>query len=314
MSTEDQAVADAAQEEQVVDRGDEVVDKTTPDNPADPKEQEQDKGAEQTESTEADGSESGEDDKKGGIIPLDRHKDILERERSKRQQLEQQLEQYNRNSQASQVDDSIKAKDAEIAKMDADYQKLMLDGETEKAAALMQQIRAAEREVYSMQAQAQAQEIEARAVERARYDIVVERIESAYPELNPDSEEFNQDTLDEVIELHHSFVQSGKSLSDSLQRAVKYVMGAATGKQTTAVDVKPRVPAKDEDAAAKRKAEGAAKTAKAVSASAPSMGSAGLDSDKLGGSASNADVNAMSYKDFEGLSDAAKAKMRGDVL
>jgi hypothetical protein len=39
------------------------------------------------------------------------------------------------------------------------------------------------------------------AVEQVRLDLMVERLEQEYPQINPDADEYDQDLVDEVMEL-----------------------------------------------------------------------------------------------------------------
>ena len=285
------------------DRGDELP-------PMEGKEQEEpeaDKNEGKAE--EQDSTDSG---KKGkDFIPLERHKDILERERARRQQLEQQLEQASRTNHSVAVDEAVQKKEASILDMEKKMHEHMLAGENEKAAELMTRIRHAEREVLEAKNEVRYQEAEARAVERARYDIVVERMEAAYPALNPDADDFDQEATAEVLELQQGFMAAGRSATDALQRAVKYVMGnPQTSAQKTAVDVTPRVPKGDIEQ--QRRAQAAGKTADAMSRTPPSTASIGLDNGKLGGSAASVDISKLSYEEFLKLPEATISKMRGD--
>ena len=152
--------------------------------------------------------------------------------------------------------------------------------------------------------------------EAERLRLEVERVEAAFPALNPDHEDFDAELLGDVADLKSTYERKGMTPTDALQKAVKKLLPTETVKQDDAVTVKPKVGAADAAAAvaAERKKGAVAKTLEATSKQPASLAKAAMDSDKDGGSVSAKDVLKMSFKDFSALSDETLAKMRGDVL
>jgi len=267
----------------------------------------------------AEDEKKDEPKKKDARIPLSRHKDLLEKERAKRAELEQKLAQYQQGSQVAQLNENITATEGEILKLEKEYATLLADGEVDKATAAMAKIRSLERQMSEAKSDMKIAAAEARATERARYNIVLERIEAAYPELNPDSDAYDEDLMSDVADLKASY-ESRRNMTPTaaMQKAVEKLLGTLTKSQEKAIDTTPRVSEKDvaREKAAERKKEAVARTAEAVGKQPPSTTKVGMDSDKAGvaGGLSAKDVMKMSQADFAKLSEADLARMRGDEL
>lgn len=249
---------------------------------------------------------------KKGVIPVERHEKILAKEREQREALAAQLAKYQAGGELSRVNENIDATEIKLVEMEAAYNKLLGEGEIEKATTKMTEIRRLERTIGDQKADFKAAQASAEAYERVKYDTVVGRVEGAYPELNPDHEEFDRATADEVMDLFRSFAKDGLDRSAALQKAVKYVMRADTGKQKTAVDVDPRISA--EQVAKERKAAGLKRNVDASNRQPADTSRVGLDSDKAGSALTALGVSKMSYSQFAKLSEAELSKLRGDTL
>ena len=278
-----------------------------PDNPDD----EEEEKAEKAEKDE------GKSKKKDNRIPLSRHTELLEKERAKRQELERQLASFQQGNQVATLNEDITKTEEKIIDLEKKHATLMADGETDKAAALMSQIRGLERQVIEAKSDMKIAAAEARATERARYNIALERIEQAYPVLNEDSDEFDAEMAADVLDLKASYeARRNMTPTQALQEAVKKLLGASTRTQEKVVDTTPRVTEKDvsKEVAAERKKDAVKKVTEAVGKQPPAPGKAGLDSDKAGGALTAKDVMKLSQDDFSKLSDEMLARMRGDEI
>lgn len=298
----------------VIDRGDDLdIDPENPDADLPVVEPKKDPKVQELEAELEAEDEPVDDKKKNARIPLARHEAVLNKEREKRVELERQLAQFQKGGEIAELNVQLNAAESEIAKLDTEYNDLLTDGENAKAAAVMAKIRVMERQMAEVKSDQKIQAMEIRATERARYNTTLERIEASYPSLNPDHEDYNDETMGEVAELKSAYELKGLTPTAALQKAVKYVVGAETRKQEAATEVTPNVTEKD--VAAERKKDAVAKTTKAVAKTPPSLSRTGLDSDKLGGGADSASaVMRMSQKEFAQLSDSVLAKLRGDEL
>ena len=251
-------------------------------------------------------NDRAEESKKDSRIPAARHKEILEKEREKRAELERkvaELEQGRRNENTT-VD--ISAAEAAIEKMDEEYDVLITDGELAKAAALKQRIRRTERDINEAKSDMKIHAAEVRATERARYSSTLDRAEAQYPEINPDHDSYNPRMMTAVSRLKSASEAQGMSPSAALQEALDVIFHARDQDDE---------PAEKKNVSAERKAAAVQKTAGAVGKTPPSLSRSGVDSDRLGGGAHDARaVMNMSQKDFAKLTDDQLSKMRGDTL
>lgn len=255
--------------------------------------------------------------KKDQRIPLSRHKDMLEKERAKRAELEQKLQQYQRGGEVAELNENITKAEERIIGLEKEYSKLLADGEVEKASAMMSQIRNLERQVVEAKSDMKIAAAEARATERARYNIALERIESAYPELNPDHEDYNEELMEDIVDLKTSYEnRRGLTPTAAMQKAVEKLLGSRTKAQEKAIDTTPRVSDKDvaKEVKDERKKEAVKKTLAAVGKQPPDTSKVGMDSDKAGGALTSKDVMKLSQDDFSKLSDEMLARLRGDDL
>lgn len=272
-----------------------------PENPdADP-----DADPEQTEEQKA-------EKKREQRIPLSRHKDMLEKERAKRADLERQLAQYQRGTEVASLNQDITQAEENILAMEKQYNALLGEGELDKAAALMSKIRQAERSISDAKNDMKIAAAEARATERARYNLALERIEAAYPQLNEDHDDFDAGLMEDVIDLKGAYERKGLTPTAAMQKAVDKLLGTSTKKQEAAIETTPRVSTKD--VAAERKKDAVKKTLDAVGKTPPSTTKVGMDSDKAGGSLTAKDVMKLSQEDFSKLPDDVLARMRGDEV
>lgn len=311
-----------------VDRGDDFTPTEDEDDEVKPAERGEGKDEPEPE-RKGEEDEGGEKDEKGeeeepkakpktkdSRIPLARHKEILDREREQRSALEKELAAFKQGKQVAATNEEITRAEDDLLKLEKDYARALTDGETDKAAELMTKIRRTERGIIETKAELATQAAEARAYERVRYDTTLERLEAAYPQINEDHEDFDKVVAAEVLELKQAYQLKGYSPADALKKAAKVMLGAATTRQTAAVDSEVRVAKEDVAAAlaADRAKKAREKVAAAAGATPPSTARVGMDSDKAGGVLSPKDVMKMSNEEFSKLDEKTLAKMRGDEV
>lgn len=249
---------------------------------------------------------------KGKFIPLDRHEKLLKKERARREELEAQLSQSRAGQQMAQANEDLSRVEDELVAMEAKYNDLLAEGDTQTAAQLMTQIRRKNAELSSITAAQRDAEVMARAVEKVRFDEALDRIEEAYPELDPESEDYDEDTYQDVYDLMMAGRQRGLSATKALQRAVARVMGAETTAQKRATTATPRVD--ENDVASRRRGEAVRRNLDAARRTPPATHRISANNDAAGGALTAKAVMNMSEDDFEKLSDKDLARLRGDVL
>ena len=245
-------------------------------------------------------------------IPLERHEAVLAKAREENAALAARLAQFEKGAKVADLNADIVKADARIADLEKQYAKHVADGEVDKASTVMAEIRRTERSVADAQNDMKIAAAVSLATESARYNIALERVEEAYPVLNPDHTDFDQELMSDVADLKTTYERRGMTPTAALQKAVERLVKPATAKQEAATSVTPRVdPAA---VAAERKKAAVAKTAETVAKTPAALNKAGIDSDKEGGTISAKDVLKMSFKDFAKLPEEELARMRGDVI
>lgn len=271
-------------------------------------------GDEPNPDDDADGGDEDEEDKKKAKkkdeprIPKSRLDKVLNELKEAREQLAKVTESKQQETQ----DADLRAAQVRLTELEKQLTKQITDGETEKASQTMAAIRELSEAISDYKADMKAQQATALAVEQVRESMVIDRIEEAYPELNPRHEEYDEAKVAKVLKIRKGLMATGDSASAAMQEAVKLVMGdPRTSKERLATEVTPRV---DKDKiAADRAAEAKKRNAEAAGKQPPSTARVGMDSDKLGGGAlSAADVMKMSQDEFAKLDEKTLAKLRGD--
>ena len=291
----------------------------------DPEDDAMDGGTDGDGDAEAEAKADGKGKADGGKardtrIPLSRHKAILERERAQREDLQRQLAQFQKGAEVSNLNATLTKMENEALELEQEYNKLIAAGEVQKATEAMGKLRRLDAKIADTKSDMKLAVVEARAVERTRYSMAVERIENEYPELNPDDEKYDEALSNEVVELKEAYELKGYTPTAAMQKAVRTLVKPRTAAQKDAITVTPRVteadlPSKDRTkVATERKETGARRSADATSRQPSSLNRTGLDSDKAGGGLSAKDVMQMTQEDFMKLSDEQLAQMRGDTL
>lgn len=281
-----------------------------PEEKAETKVEAEDKTEEKVEEKVEDKAE--EKPKKDTRIPLSRHEALLAKERERREAAERQVAQYQNSTQVAKTNEDLTKLEDTVLDMEGKYNKLMADGEVEKARELMTKIRQTERSIIKAQSDAQMAVAMAQAAESARYSIALERIEEAYPELNEDHDDYDAEKMADVADLKAVYMRRGTTPTQALQKAVlKFFPKTETKAQEDATTVAPRV--SEKDVAAERKKLAAGKTADAVTRQPASTSKAGTDNTRTV-SLTPQDVIKMSQDKFAKLDEAELAKLRGDEL
>ena len=251
------------------------------------------------------------DAKKGkGVIPVDRHEKILQREREARQRAEAALQQAARGREQVALNEKLAKYDAKIADLEQKQVKAVSDGDTEKALAIGRELRATERERNNEEAEFKTAVATANAVEAARYTTVVERLEEAYPVMNPDHADYDEEVVSDILALKAGYERQGMTPSAALQKATTRLLKPETRKQEDATTVTPRV---DKEAIAAERKKGAVDKAVKTSKQQPAdLKKMGENSDAKGGVLTAEKVMSMKQSEFDKLSEEQLSALRGD--
>ena len=247
-------------------------------------------------------------------IPKERFDEAVNKERAGREAAERRAAEAEAALRAQVKVETDAEADAAIEKLESQHAQHILDGDTAKAAAVMKEIRVAERKIgESRSAQAMAG-VEERAVEKFRMDATISRLEVDYPALSPSSELFDEELVNYVLSEQVRLMQVDRMIpSAALQKAAEKIMS----KFKPAV-VAPVAEKQGLDAAAKgdtdRKADQVKKNIATAAAQPSGLKEAGLDSDKGGQTDAEPDIMKLSSEEIAALPEATKARMRGDFL
>lgn len=299
-----------------IDRGDDFVATDDDDDTGTPTPTPEATPAPKEEPKEEPKAEDKGKPRKDDRVPLARHKEILDRERAQRAAVETELANMKRGQTVAATNDQITAAETSILALEKSYTSLLADGELDKAAGVMAQIRASERAIIESKAAFQTQAAEARAYERVRYDNTVERLQEAYPALNDDHDDFDSELTGEVMELQAAYRTQGYTPAEALQKAAKVLMGATTTRQKASVDTDVRVDKADlaKATAEERRKAAVARNVATAGKQPPDTKDVGIDSDKMGGALTTANVAKLHQDAFAKLDEAQLSKLRGDDI
>jgi len=243
-----------------------------------------------------DGSEVG-DKKKSPMVPKSRLDEVLAKQKKLQKQLDEQLaQQAEIQAEAPQYDFEIK---------EAEYQQLVLEGETDKATSLRNEIRMAEREQTMFEVQQKMGQTVQQSQEAIQLQATAKTIEEQYPILDENSQNYNSELADEVVELRDAFIMQGYQASDALTRATKYVVASKAPEPV----VEESLPKKGNGEITQRKKRATVQKKLAAAESQPpdlkGQGNAERGEGTL-------DVNALSEDEFNALPEETLRRLRGD--
>jgi hypothetical protein len=291
-------------EAEVVDRGDEVVDPTLDT----PKTQVDDTPVDNAEGKGAAGEDDGEDKgakRDGRWIPKDRFDQAVRKEREKLELANKQLAELREKEQLQSKADDIAEAQKWMKEMVRKRNNLLADGELEKAAEIDDKILEVQDAIADRRAEMRTEKAKEATRAEVQYDAVVAKVEAMYPQIDPESEDYDEEAVAEVRALMRGYQQELKlSAAKALERATKRVFGEVDKKsQESQVDQGLR-----------RKQEAVARNLDAAKKQPPSTKDVGLDHDKKGGGLDAKTVLRMNRTEFDKLSDDVLARLRGDEL
>lgn len=242
-------------------------------------------------------------------VPRERMNEAVNQERAAREaaerraaELEAQLRQETKSAGIQKMEEAVEA-------LEKEHTKLLLDGEGDKAAAVMKEIRQSERAIARLETQETASVATAQAVEQVRFDAVITHLEATYDALNPNHEAFDPDLVDMVLEKQARLIQTDRMASSAaLKAAADKVMGKFAPREERGESRGLAAGAKDGD----RKKGQVEKNLDTARRQPASMKDSGKDSDRAG--EQKIDVGSLTASEFDALPESTKRKLRGDDL
>jgi len=288
--------------EAVIEEEEEVEDDTADDG--DQEEEDGDTSEEEEVAAEAPEEVAPAQTKKP-MVPKSRLDEVL----SKQKALQKQLD----DMKAAQVVAESAPEEYDFATKEVEYQTLVLDGEAEKAAALRQEMRKAERDQMAFEmrqemTQTVNQNQQATALQTAATDLEVN-----FPVFDQNSESYNAEYTQEVIDLRDAFITQGLGAVEALGKAANFVVKSydlveAEADEGSALSGS-KAPARRADEVAKKRAEVSRKL-RAADAQPPELpGESSANRGEKG-----LDVASMSEDEFNALPEATLKRLRGDIV
>ena len=264
--------------------------------------------AEATEEVEAKAEPESEPEpeptpeKKSPMIPKSRLDEALQKQRALQKQLDQLTQQQPVAATEPEKYD-FEAKEIQ-------YQDLLLDGETKKAADLRLEINTNMMKSVAWDLQQQtAQSIDQRINEDTELTALQQKAEQfaeLYPELNENSDKLNQDYLDEVIEMRDAFIGRGFEPVVALEKSVNYV---AKANNLGEIQTNSMANQKPQDEVAKKRAQ-VQKKLDVANSQPPEM--SGESSASRGEKTIN--PATLTDEEFAALPETTLARLRVDLL
>lgn len=241
-------------------------------------------------------------------VPKARFDDAVGKERAAREAAEARAAALEAQVMREAESADIKQLTETIKDLNRQQNKLLLDGESEKAAEIQDKVQELIEQRAELKSEARAAMATSQAVEQVRMEAAIAKLEADFPAFNPESDDFDQDLVDLVLAeqarmIRTDRVMPSKALISSAEKIMKKFAPLAaepTGKGLGA--------AKGAD----RKAEQVSKNLDTARRQPGSMKGVGKDSDKGGEGAVN--IGTMTQAEINALPESTKAKLRGDFL
>ena len=235
------------------------------------------------------------------MVPKARLDEVL----AKQKALQKQLDEINAaNEKAEEAPESYDFDAKEV-----EYQNMVLDGETDKAVALRREIRKAEREQLEYEMRQEMSQTVNQDRQMTALQQAANAMEDAYPVFDRNSDDFNEDMTNEVVELRDAFMMKGYEAVDALSKAVKYVVKDHDLDQAQESAPSLAGKAQKSDELAKKRAQ-VSKKLRAAEAQPPEL--PGESSSNHG--EKGLDLSTMTEEEFDALPEATLRRLRGDIL
>lgn len=224
----------------------------------------------------------------------------LREERERNAELAGKLQETDKGSEEANRVSTIQSRLGEI---DEEMSAALLDADSKKISAL----RAEERELMSQANRIELDERSAEVRRQARYDVVVDQVERDYPQLNPDSDQFDRELMAETNQYRMKFMKAGDDPETALREAISIAYPRHYPDEATAEEVQeslrdtPKKPKRDTSTPKKRN-----KKAAASQPADTSTRRSQAKADEL------PDITTMSDEEFDRLTPAQLAKLGGD--
>jgi len=237
---------------------------------------------------------------KAPMVPKSRLDEVL----AKNKEMQKKLQDI----EGQETSEAEKLPEYDFVTKEKDYQDLVLDGETEKAALLRNEIRTAEREQLMSEMQSKMGQTVQQDRELHELNQKANEIMEVFPVFNEKSKTYDEKLTNEVMELRDAFIYQGYGAADSLAKATEVTLlskkpellqGDGTNVSDPAPKLTQAVQEKKAKATVKKKVE-------ASQSQPPQMKGESTQNKKV------VDINVLSDDEFGALPEETLRRMRGD--
>lgn len=245
-------------------------------------------------------AEVEEEPQKRPMVPKSRLDEVLAKQKALQKQLDEMKAQQQPAENAPEAYD--------FDSKEVEYQQLLLDGESQRAAALRQEMRKAERDqiAYEMR-QEMSQKVQQNAQATALQQAANE-LEANFPVFDQNSADYNAEITQEVIELRDAFIVQGFDAVDALSKAANFAIRSYNLEATSTLNAPSAPKAKPVDEVAKKRAEVSRKLKAAESQPPELPGESSVNHGEK-----PLDLSTMTEEEFNALPEATLKRLRGDI-
>jgi len=190
----------------------------------------------------------------------------------------------------------------QLEELDSQIAGAMKDGDADKVAALFRQRTAVERDYITSLTSVARNEAAAISVDQVNLDRLIDNLEETYSVLDPDSDQYSEAVVNDVLELQSAYISTGKYTP---YRAMLKAVGVLFPDNNETEAPAPKPVARKTDVR---------KNVDAARRTPPSLAKTGLDSTAAGEGSGKVDVKKLSEREFEALPETTKRRLRGDYF
>jgi hypothetical protein len=235
---------------------------------------------------------------KAPMVPKSRLDEVLAKNKEMQKKL-QDIESEKSNEPEVPAYDFVSKEKA--------YQDLVLEGETNKAALLRQEIRAAEKEQLMSEMKSQMGQTVQQDRENHELAAKAQEIVDVFPVFNEKSKQYDEKLTAEVMELRDAFIYQGYGAADSLAKATEVTLLSKRPELLQGADVaEDPAPQLSKVVQEKKQKATVRKKVEAAQAQPPAMKGESAKNKKV------VDINVMSDDEFGALPEDTLRRLRGD--
>lgn len=263
---------------------------------------------------DADANDDDEGDTKAArpkTIPISRFNEAQRKSRERMEELQKQIETLQKKTTAEETKSAETDLEAAIDDLEKQHNDALKDGDAEAAGRIRREIRHKEREAVLLLSKQTSTEARNMAVEEVRVDLLIERLESDYPMLDPESNEYDEDMISLISATRRGYEAEGMASSAALEKASQDIL------TRLAPDTKKPLGKRGglgSDEVTNRRGKQVKRNIEDSKRQPPNTASIGKDSNKKGGGVDTDNVLNLSDEELEALPKATLAKLRGDLL